>query len=127
MSVELIERSLEGVAERAGDPTPRVFARLFAELPETEERFARDVTGAVRGEMLAMVFDCLMNPAGPYQANMVRAERVNHDGFGTSQAVFDRFFWIVRDTCRELAGEDWTSETDAAWTAQIEQVLAASG
>lgn len=114
------------MAERAGDPTAQVFARLFAEFPETEERFDRDVTGAVRGEMLTMVFDCLMNPAGPYQANMVRAERVNHDGFGTGNVVFDRFFWIVRDMCRELAGEDWTPETDAAWTAQIEQVLAAS-
>jgi hypothetical protein len=103
-----------------------VFARLFAEFPDAKERFTRDDNGAVQGEMLAMVFDCLMNPAGPYQANMVRAERVNHDGFGTSKEEFDRFFWIVRDTCRELIGDDWTSEIDAAWTAQIQQVLTAS-
>lgn len=109
-----------------GDPTAEVFARLFAELPETEERFARDVTGSIRAEMLTMVFDCLMNPAGPYQLNLVRTERMNHDGFGTSNDVFDRFFWIVRDVCRERAGGAWTSETDAAWTAQIEDVLAGS-
>jgi len=76
--------------------------------------------------MLTMVFDCLMNPAGPYQAHLVRAERVNHDGFGTPNEVFDRFFWIVLEVCRERVGAAWTAETDAAWTAQIEGVLAAS-
>ena len=76
--------------------------------------------------MLTLVFDCLMNPAGPYQAHMVRAERVNHDAYNTPNAAFDRFFWIVRDVCRERVGADWTPETDAAWTAQIEGVLAAS-
>jgi len=109
-----------------GDPADEVYARLFAEFPETEERFCRDVTGAIKAEMLTMVFDCLMNPAGPYQTNLVRAERVNHDGFGTPNDVFDRFFWIVLETCRELAGAAWTPETEAAWRSQIEGVLGAS-
>lgn len=122
MSLHLIERSLEQV----GDPADDVYARLFAEFPETEARFCRDVTGAIRAEMLTMVFDCLMNPAGPYQLNLVRAERVNHDGFGTPNEVFDRFFWIVRDACRARAGTHWTPETEAAWTAQIERVLTAT-
>jgi len=81
------------------------------------------VTGAIRAEMLTMVFDCLMNPAGPYQLHLVRAERVNHDGFGTPNEVFDRFFWIVRDVCRDRAGDHWTPQTEDAWTAQIERVL----
>jgi hypothetical protein len=125
-AAETITRSLEDVAERAGDPAPRVFARLFAEFPETEERFARDVTGAIRGEMLTMVFTCLMDPGGPYQANLVRAERVNHDGFGTPALEFDRFFGIVRETCAEILGPDWTPDYDAAWTTQIARVLKAS-
>ena len=108
-----------------GDPADDVYARLFAEFPETEERFCRDDTGFIRAEMLTMVFDCLMNPGGPYQANLVRAERVNHDGFGTPSDVFDRFFWIVRDVCRERC-DGWSAETDAAWTARIDEVLAAS-
>jgi len=73
-----------------------------------------------------MVFDCLMDPGGPYQLNLVRAERVNHDGFGTPSAEFDRFFWIVLDVCREIAGPDWSREFDAAWAERIDQVLAAS-
>jgi hypothetical protein len=122
-AAEIVSQSLERLAERAGDPVPQVYERLFAEFPETEDRFVRDVTGAIRAEMLTMVFDCLMNPDGPYQLNLVRAERVNHDGFGTPNDVFDRFFGIVRETCRELLDSDWTPEVDAAWDARIEAVL----
>jgi hypothetical protein len=123
---EIISRSLELVAERAGDPAPAVFTRLFAEFPDAEGRFARDVNGSVRGEMLAMVLECLMSPDGPYQLHLVRAERVNHDGFGTPPGEFDRFFGVVHETCRELAGPDWTPEFDAAWRAQIARVIEGS-
>jgi hypothetical protein len=91
-TADAIEESLERLAERAGDPTPQIYARLFAEFPQTEPRFVRDVTGAIRAEMLTMVFNCLMDPGGPYQLNLVRAERVNHDGFGTPNEEFNRFF-----------------------------------
>src|SRR4029453_1986418 len=122
--IDVIARSLELVAERAGDPTPQVYARLFAEFPETEERFCRDVTGAIRAEMLTMVFDCLMDPGGPYQLNLVRCERINHDGFGTPNEEFNRFFWIVMEPCRDLLGAAWTPAYEAAWTERIEAVLA---
>ena len=125
-TTDLIARSLDAVVEWAGDPAPQIYQRLFAEFPETEARFCGDVSGAVRAEMLTMVFDCLMNPGGGYQNNLVRAERVNHDGFGTGNAVFDRFFRIVRDVCRELAGPDWTPDFDTAWSARIDQVTAAT-
>ena len=123
---EIITQSLEVVAEVAGDPVPAVFARLFAEFPDAEERFARDVSGAVRAEMLTMVLDCLMAPEGPYQLNLVRAERVNHDGFGTPNEEFDRFFGLVHETCRDLAGEGWTPAFEAAWRARIARVVAGS-
>lgn len=123
---DIIARSLELVAGRAGDPAPQVYARLFAEFPDTEARFARDVTGAIKAEMLTMVFDCLMDPGGPYQLNLVRAERVNHDGFGTPNDQFDRFFGVVHETCRDLCGPDWTAEFDAAWTARLADVIAGS-
>ena len=125
-AIDQIARSLDAVVARAGDPASAIYARLFAEVPETEARFVRDVSGAIRAEMLTMVFDCLMNPGGGYQNNLIRAERVNHDGFGTEPAVFDRFFWIVRDVCRELAGPDWVPEFDAAWSTRIDQVTTAT-
>ena len=125
-AADVIAQSLELVVEQAGDPAGPIYARLFAEFPETEERFSRDVSGAIRAEMLTMVFNCLMDPGGPYQLNLVRAERVNHDGFGTSNEVFNRFFPIVMETCRELLGAAWTPAFEQAWRRRIDDVQAAT-
>jgi hemoglobin-like flavoprotein len=117
-AAELVEASLEAVAEKVGDPAAQVYARLFAEFPDTEALFMRDTTGAVRGEMLTVAFQCLldMGGAGAYAANLIAAERVNHGGVGVAPDAFARFFPIVAETCRDALGDAWTVETDAAWT-----------
>lgn len=125
-TTDIVTRSLERLAERVGDPAPQIYERLFARIPEAQERFARDVTGDIKGEMLTMVFTCLMDPGGPYQQNLVKTERMNHDGFGTPNDQFDSFFEIVRETCRDLLGSEWTDDEDAAWTAQIARVTSAT-
>ena len=125
-AADMVSQSLELLAEQVGDPVGPIYARLFAEFPETEERFSRDTSGAVRAEMLTMVFNCLMDPGGPYQLNLVRAERVNHDGFGTPSEVFNRFFPIVMETCRDLLGPAWTPAFEQAWRGRIEAVLSAT-
>ena len=129
---ELIAQSLELVAERHGDPGPQIYARLFAAFPETEALFVRDTTGAVRGEMLAVTFQCLMDVtgAGAYAANLIRAERVNHEGVGVPPAAFAQFFPIVMETCRDLVGEQWTPQIEDAWTsliAELDAVIASAG
>lgn len=123
-TTDIVTQSLERLVERVGDPTPQVYQRLFARLPQAEARFARDVTGDIKGEMLSMVFGCLMNPAGPYQVNLVKSERVNHDGYGTPNDEFDSFFQIVKETCRDLLGSDWTAAEEEAWNTQIARVTA---
>lgn len=128
---DLIAQSLEMVAERYGDPAPQIYARLFAAFPETEALFVRDTTGAVRGEMLAVTFQCLLDVtgAGAYAANLIRAERVNHEGVGVPADAFARFFPIVMESCRDLLGEAWTPQIDAAWTellAELDAVIASA-
>ncbi|WP_374470177.1 globin [Phenylobacterium sp.] len=110
------------MAERAGDPAPAIYARLFAEFPEAEALFVRDTRGAVRGEMLAVAFQCLLDLDGSYGANFIAAERVNHEAFGVAPEAFGRFFPIVRDVCRELLAGDWTPEIDAAWNLRLARV-----
>jgi hemoglobin-like flavoprotein len=114
---DIIETSLEALAERAGDPTAEVYRRLFARYPETEALFVRDQNGSVRGEMLAKIFECAMDLAGPntYAANFIRCEVVNHEGVGVPRDLFPRFFDIAVDTFRDLMGEAWTPEFDRAW------------
>ncbi len=123
----LITWSLEEVAERHGDPTAAVYERLFAKSPEMAELFIGDKTGAARGEMLAVVFQTLMDfsAEGAFGANMVRAEIVNHENLGVPPEVFTTFFATVMETLRELLGEDWTPPVAAAWDDLLVRLAAA--
>lgn len=118
MSQSLIETTLEVAAERSGDPTPLVYRRLFAEHPEMEALFIRDVNGAVKGEMLARVFEAILDFAGDrrYAAQLIQCEVVTHDGYGVPPEVFRVFFGTVAATLREALGPDWTPAIDGAWT-----------
>lgn len=113
--------SLALVADRAGDPTDAVYASLFARFPEIEPLFVGDASGQARGQMLAMALETLADLAGgrAWAANMIRAERVNHDQLGVPDAIFSDFFTVVRDVFRDLAGEGWTAEMEAAWVEAI--------
>jgi hemoglobin-like flavoprotein len=113
-----IEASLELAAERAGDITPLVYDRLFAGWPEMEALFVRDTDGAVRGQMLAQVFEALLDFSGRryFSLGLIQTEIVNHEGLGVPPDVFARFFAVVRDTVREACGADWTAGMEAAWS-----------
>ena len=108
---------LELVAERAGDPSPLVFGRLFQENPEIEALFVRDTAGLVRGEMMAVTLEALLDCAGgdAYAASLVEIERVNHVGLGVEPEVFDTFFRVGMAVFQEILGDDWTGEMDTAW------------
>ncbi len=124
----LIEHSLALVAERVGDPAPLVYARLFAEFPALEALFLRDVTGTVRGNMLATTLECLVDFAGPraYATHFVGSERVNHGGLGVPPEMFDRFYATVIETFRAALGPDWTPEIDAAWARAVAGLVEAA-
>ena len=111
MNPDVIRQSLERLAERQGDPTAQIYARLFAARPETEALFVGDRTGAARGEMLAQAFDVLLDLAegGDQGARLIAVERVNHEGLGVPPDVFADFFPVVAQVVRDGLGEDWTA------------------
>jgi hemoglobin-like flavoprotein len=121
-----IEESLEKVAERAGDPTTAVYARLFARYPDMQALFIRDLDGAVKGEMLTKTLECALDLAGPnaYAANFIRSEVVNHEGVGVPPEVFTRFYEVTAETFADLLGEAWTPAYAAAWRTIVERVRA---
>jgi hypothetical protein len=123
MTHDLIRQSLETVADRLGDPAPQVYARLFAARPEIEPLFIGDRTGAARGEMLAMVFEILLDLAegGTMSRNLIGSELVNHDGLGVPPGIFASFFGVVADTVRDGVGDAWTAETAAAWAGLLSE------
>jgi hemoglobin-like flavoprotein len=114
----LIERSLEIAAQRGGDLTAAVYARLFRERPELEAMFVMDTDGAVRGEMLSRVFAAILDFIGDraYAQNWIRAEATTHEGYLVARADFARFFAIVAETVREACGVDWDEAMNAAWS-----------
>jgi hemoglobin-like flavoprotein len=128
MNAAAITQSLELVAER-GDPAPMVYERLFAAHPEMEKLFIRDVTGAVRGNMLAEAISAILDfiDRDTYGGNLMRIEIVNHENLGVPPEVFPVFFTAMRDTFAEMLGAAWTHDIDAAWWELLVRIDAALG
>lgn len=119
-----IERSLDLLAERCGDPTPLIYERLFATHPKMEAHFWRDTNGAVKGEMLARTFEAILDFVGErrYAQHMIGTEMITHEGYDIPREVFITFFGIVRDTAKEVLGAAWTADLEAAWTGMLAEM-----
>lgn len=112
-----ITESLEHAAERGGDLTAAIYARLFQQRPELEALFVMDKDGAVRGEMLVRAFDAILDFIGPraYAQNLIHAEATNHEGYLVPREAFAEFFAIMRDIVRDACGPSWSAASEDAW------------
>ena len=121
MNYAPVVASLERLAELDIDPTRAVYARLFARYPEMEALFIRDQRYLVRGQMVQMVMENLLDYATDrtFGLPMIQAERVNHVTLGVPNAVFGIFFGVIQETIAELLGDDWTPAMAAAWGAML--------
>jgi hemoglobin-like flavoprotein len=119
-----ITHSLELAGARCPDLTGPVYARLFAEHPAMERLFWRDSSGAVKGEMLARVFEAILDFIGEraYAHHLIQCEVVTHEGYDVPPEVFGVFFTVVAATIRETLAGDWTPTMDAAWTRLLEEL-----
>ncbi|MBW8815066.1 MAG: globin [Caulobacterales bacterium] len=119
-----IEASLERVAELCPDPTPLVYARLFAQQPQMAPLFWRDTKDSIKGEMLARAFDALLDFVGErrYAGHMIGTELVTHEGYDVPREVFATFFTVVAETVQEILGDEWTAEIAAAWRALLAEI-----
>jgi hypothetical protein len=64
MNAAIVTHTLELVSERIGDPTPLVYQRLFAENPNLEPLFVRDTAWLVRGQMVQVALESLLDLIG---------------------------------------------------------------
>jgi hemoglobin-like flavoprotein len=113
----LIRLSFELAAERCEDLTPAVYRRLFREHPEAEAMFRRDAGDLVKGSMLAMAIDAMIDFAGDRGGSfrMIECEAQSHDAYGTPRKLFGEFFGVIAQTMREILGNDWSPEIEEAW------------
>jgi hemoglobin-like flavoprotein len=59
-----------------------------------------------------------------YGATLLQIERVNHQGLGVETSIFDRFYYTVMGTFRDILGPDWTPEMDKAWSRVLRELTA---
>jgi hemoglobin-like flavoprotein len=119
-----IERSFELAAERCDDLTPLVYRRLFREHPETETMFRTEGSDLVKGSMLSLTIDAILDFAGDRSGHfrLIECEVSSHDAYGTPRELFIAFFGIIADTLREILGTDWSPEIEQAWRKMLDEI-----
>jgi hemoglobin-like flavoprotein len=127
----LIERSFELAAERCEDLTPLVYARLHREHPETRAMFRTEGSELIKGSMLAMTIEAILDFAGERNGKfrMIACEVASHDAYGTPSELFFAFFGVIAATLRELLGAEWSDDIEEAWAemlAEVEMIVARS-
>jgi hemoglobin-like flavoprotein len=112
-----IERSFELAAERCEDLTPLVYRRLHAKHPETQAMFRCEGSELVKGSMLAMTIEAILDFVGERTGKfrMIQCEVASHDAYGTPQELFFDFFCVIRDTLRDILEREWSPDIDGAW------------
>jgi hemoglobin-like flavoprotein len=124
-----IERSFELAAERCEDLTPLVYKRLFRQHPETEAMFRSEGSDLVKGSMLALTIEAILDFAGQRTGHfrLIECEVVSHDAYGTPRHLFIAFFGVIAETLREILQTEWSPEIDTAWRkliAEVETIVA---
>lgn len=114
--------SLEAVAERCEDVVPPVYAALFQRYPEFEKLFVLDIDHGARGHMLneALTMAEGLLQKDPVAISFVSAERMNHEGYGIDDNVFEGFYHVMADVFKTIADESWSADMSAAWAAVSE-------
>ena len=123
---ELIDDSLEHLAERVGDPGPLLYEDLFERAPEVVELFILDTDGSVRGEMLYRAFESLRDLAAGrgFAADALALEVRNHLGYGVPIERFTLFFDLIAEACQRASADDWSPAHARAWQALRVKALA---
>ena len=119
-----IERSFELAAERCEDLTPLVYRALFNAHPEARMMFRTEGSELVKGSMLALTIDAILDFAGERTGHfrLITSEISSHDAYGTPRELFVAFFGIIGATLREIIGADWSDEIDAAWRRLLDEI-----
>ena len=124
-----IEQSFELAAVRCADLTPLVYQRLFRAHPETQTMFRSQGSELVKGSMLALTIEAILDFAGTRSGHfrLIACEVSSHDAYGTSRELFIAFFAVIRDTLRDLLGDEWSPEIAQAWDTLLVEIDAFAG
>ncbi|MGX1164371.1 hemoglobin-like flavoprotein [Bradyrhizobium sp. USDA 372] len=119
-----IEDSFERAASRCADLTSLVYQRLFDQHPETQAMFRSDGGDLVKGSMLALTIEAILDFAGERRGHfrLIACELASHDAYGTPRELFVAFFAVIRDALRDLLGDEWTPAIAQAWDTLLAEI-----
>lgn len=119
-----IEDSFERAASRCADLTPLVYQRLFDQHPETQAMFRSDGGDLVKGSMLALTIEAILDFAGERRGHfrLIACELASHDAYGTPRELFVAFFAVIRDALRDLLGDEWTPAIAQTWDTLLAEI-----
>jgi hemoglobin-like flavoprotein len=119
-----IERSFELAAQRCEDLTPLVYRLLFEKHPEAEGMFRSEGNALVKGSMLALTIEAMLDFAGNRTGHfrLIECEVSSHDAYGTPRELFVAFFGVIAQTLREVIGAEWSPEIDEAWRKLLDEI-----
>ncbi len=119
-----IQHSFELAAERCEDLTPLVYRRLFREHPEAEAMFRSEGSELVKGSMLALTIDAILDFVGDRTGHfrLIQCEVESHDAYGTPRELFVALFGVIAQTLHDLLDTDWSPEIDLAWRKLLDEI-----
>ena len=123
--LDAFNASLEAVAAHCEDVVPPVYQALFQRYPEFEKLFVLDIDQGARGHMLNEALSMAegLLSGDPVAHSFVSAERMNHEGYGITDEVFEGFYAVMADVFQSLAGPAWSDAMSAAWS-QVSEAAA---
>lgn len=79
--------------------------------------FRSDGSDLVKGSMLALTIEAILDFAGERRGRfrLIACELASHDAYGTPRELFAAFFTVIRDSLRDLLGDEWSAEIAQAW------------
>ena len=123
-STNPIQQSFELASERCEDLTPLVYRRLFDEHPEAVAMFRSEGSELVKGSMLALTIEAILDFASERSGHfrMIECEVTSHDAYGTPRELFVAFFSVIAATLRDVLGADWSPKIDQAWQQFLDEI-----
>ena len=118
LDVQLLRSSLDLVVERQPAITPRFYEILFERYPAVRPLFGRNAAKAqaqMLQEAIVAVVDHLEDATWLEQT--LGAMGRKHVDYGVTEEMYDWVGASLLATLAEIAGEAWTREVEAAWTA----------
>jgi methyl-accepting chemotaxis protein len=115
-SIKLIENSFALLAPRATEMVERFYQDLFLDHPEIKPLFASTDSKTQGKKLLHAISLLIENLRAPEKLRVILTELgTRHQDYGAEAPHYSAVAATLLDVMADMAGDDWTSDTQAAW------------